>query len=273
MPDERDYMETNRLHWDETVAIHAASEFYGVASFKSGRSTLMRIERDEVGDVRGKTLLHLQCHFGLDTLSWARYGATVTGVDFSPRAIALAQSLATEIGIGARFIEANVYDLPRVLPEQFDVVFTSYGALCWLPDLPEWARVAAGCLKPGGVFYVIDGHPAAYMLDLEASDGEMKLRYSYFGSDEPLMWEDDDDYTGAQVQFEHKRTYEFTHGLGEIVTSLIDAGLQVEFLHEFPLCAWQAMPGMVRGDDGYYRLPGDKVPFLFSLRARKPLDS
>lgn len=156
-------MQANRRHWDELVSIHLRSEFYDVASFVGGRSTLLSIESEEVGDVTDKTLLHLQCHFGMDTLSWARVGATVTGVDFSGEAVKAARRLADEVGLAERasFIESNIYALPDNLSGQFDVVFTSYGVLGWLPDIEGWARVAAHFVKPGGFFYIAEVHPFA----------------------------------------------------------------------------------------------------------------
>jgi len=153
-----EYIDANRRNWDDRVPIHLASDFYDVASFKDGRSTLLPIERAEVGDVSGKTLLHLQCHFGMDTLSWAREGASVTGVDFSGPAVGAARSLASEARIDARFIETDVHKLQDVLSGAFDIVFASYGVLCWLPNLPAWISTAASFLKPGGMLYVIDGH-------------------------------------------------------------------------------------------------------------------
>ena len=152
-------LQVNRRNWNERTPVHAASDFYDVEGFKAGRITLRDLERREVGEVSGKTLLHLQCHFGLDTMSWARLGAKPTGVDFSDAAIDLARSLNDELGLGVRFIHSNIYDLPGVLDEQFDIVFTSYGVLCWLPDLDDWARVASNHLKPGGVFYIAEFHP------------------------------------------------------------------------------------------------------------------
>ena len=175
--DER--LQTNRAHWNECTPIHAASDFYDVAGFKAGRITLKDLERREVGDVSGKTLLHVQCHFGLDTMSWSRLGARATGVDFSDAAIDLARSLNDELGLDARFICANVYDLPKVLHEQFDVVFASYGVLIWLPDLAEWARVVSNHLKPGGVFYVVEFHPLFGLFEPQES-GDWRPRYRYF---------------------------------------------------------------------------------------------
>lgn len=268
-------MELNRRFWDEAVAVHVASEFYDVASFKAGRSTLMSVERAEVGDVSGKTLLHLQCHFGLDTLSWAREGAIVTGIDFSGEAIKTARALASELEIEARFIQSNVYDLPQALSEQFDIVFTSYGVLCWLPDIPEWARIVSHYVKPGGSFYVVEGHPIAASLADDATAHSLRLAYPYFGAAEPLIFDTDEGiYADRSARLVNHKTAEYWHSLGEIVTSLIQAGLQIEFLHEFPFCAWARLPSMTKGDDGYYRLPGgdDHVPFLFSIKATKPVE-
>jgi len=166
-------MDANREHWDEATDIHARGNVYGIEDFKAGRYQLHRIEVEEVGDVAGKRLLHLQCHFGLDTLSWARRGAIVTGVDFSPKALALARRLAAESGIDARFIESNVYDAPAALNERFDIVFCSYGVLCWLPDLPRWGEIVARYLEPGGIFYIADAHPfiRVFPTDDDITDG------------------------------------------------------------------------------------------------------
>jgi len=270
-------MDGNRRNWDERVPIHAASRFYDVDGFKAGRSSLMSIELDEMDDVRGKSLLHLQCHFGMDTISWARMGAKVTGVDFSEAAIDLARSLSDELDIPARFVASNIYDLPVALdePGQFDIVFTSYGVLGWLPDMPGWASVVAHFLKSGGTFYIVDGHPAKNIFDDEG-DGGLRVRYPYFGSSEPTVYEPDGGesytYTDGVTPLE-TAAYEWNHSLGEIVSSLAAAGLTIEFLHEFPFSGWRALPGMVRGDDGWWRLPehNDSVPHLYSIKAHKPI--
>lgn len=268
-----EYIETNRRHWDEATPLHVASDFYDVASFKNGGSNLTAIELAEVGDVAGKTLLHLQCHFGMDTLSWARMGATVTGVDFSHEAIEAARGLARDIGIDARFVEANIYDLPSVLNGQFDIVFASLGVIVWLPDFPAWAHVAAGFVKPGGSFYLLDGHPMANALDDAPGADGLRLRYPYLASGAPLVFDEaDGSYAAPDAKMQNKHTAEFSHNLGEVVTSLIEAGLQIEFLHEFPISGYQALPGMMKGDDGFWHLPADapSVPFLFSIKATKP---
>jgi SAM-dependent methyltransferase len=231
------------------------------------------VEREEVGEVRGTTLLHLQCHFGMDTLSWARQGAVATGVDFSPEAIRVAQSLAEELAIDARFVESDIYQLPRNLNDAFDVVFASYGVLCWLPDFPSWARVAAGFLKPGGLFYLIDDHPISQALAGDFAGDVIRLSGPYFAAAGATMAEEDGSYADPTARLVNRRTYEFNHELGEVVSSLVDSGLEIEFLHEFPFAAWQRLPSLQQGSDGYWRLPvadSLKLPFLFSVRARKP---
>ena len=261
-------LETNRINWNERTPVHAASGFYDVAGFKAGKITLQSLEREEVGDVTGKTLLHLQCHFGLDTMSWARLGARATGVDFSEDAIELARALSAEVGANARFIHSDVYDLPNVLAEEFDIVFTSYGVLVWLPDLDRWARVIQCLLKPGGSFYMVDFHPVLTTLEPSAS-GEARPHYSYF-REELFFPGDQPSYAGAERIA--SPSYEWQHSLGEIVTALADAGLRIEFLHEFPFCNYQALPTMALGNDGWWRFPekNDSIPQMFSIRAAKP---
>src|SRR5438067_5957834 len=182
-----DHTSANRANWDAWAAINAASANYDVAGFKAGKLSLNRIEREELGDVAGKSLLHLQCHFGLDSLSWARLGAAVTGVDFSDKAIALARSLSEETGIPATFVQSNIYDLADNLTGQFDIVFTSYGVLWWLPDLAGWAKVVSHFLKPGGTFLLVEAHPIASMFDPD-DPSELKVKYPYFPSREPLKF-------------------------------------------------------------------------------------
>ena len=260
-------VQVNRTNWNERTPVHAASELYDVEGFKAGRMTLHDVELREVGDVSGKTLLHLQCHFGMDTMSWSRLGAKATGVDLSDAAIGLARSLCGELNLDTRFICSNVYDLPDVLDEQFDIVFTSYGVLCWLPDLDKWASVVASHLKPGGVFYIVDGHPAMNVFE-ESDAGELRVTYPYFHTE--FLWEGGEpSYAGSGII--QSPVYEWHHSLGEIVTALIDAGLRIEFLHEFAFSTYRAYPMMTKGDDGYWRFPesNDSFPQLFSIRATK----
>ena len=263
--DER--LAVNRQNWNERTPAHAASHIYDVDGFRNGRITLTEIERREVGDVSGKSLLHLQCHFGLDTMSWSRLGAKATGVDFSDNAIGLARTLNEELGLDTRFICSNVYDLPDVLQKQFDIVFTSYGALNWLLDISGWARVVSNHLKPGGVFYIVEFHPFAAVF--EASEaGDLEPTYSYFHH-EQFFEGGEPSYAGQEII--ETPTYEWQHSLGDIVCALLDAGLRIEFLHEYPFNCYQAHSMMVQGEDGWWRLPrhNESFPQLFSIRATK----
>ena len=263
------YLESNRSLWNGWTRLHAHSEFYDLEGFKAGRSSLMPIELEEVGDVRGKTLLHLQCHFGQDTLSWARLGARVTGADFSDEAIRLARSLSAELRTPARFVRANVYDLPAVLAERFDIVFTSYGVLSWLPDLDRWAATAAHFLNPGGFFYVVDTHPLFHMVNWDGT----ALEYPYFHTPEPLEFESHGSYaaSGEAEGFSHPE-YNWEHSLSDVLNAVIRAGLRLEFVHEFPY-AWYipSYPALEEFEPGKGRLKGQfgLLPHMFSLRARR----
>ncbi len=271
MPDE--YSEANRRYWDGLVPIHLDSEFYDVAGFKAGKSTLKPTELEEIGDVSGRSLLHLMCHLGLDTLSWARMGARVTGVDFSGSAIKTARKLAEDCHIEATFIESDVYDLPGKLDDEFDIVFTSYGVLFWLPDVLRWAEVVAKFLRPGGVLHIVEFHPVCGIFDQDAGASDLVVRRPYFTPDEPLRFEEDGSYAGRDAQLEHRVTYSWPHPVGEIVTALIDAGLRIDFLHEFPFTVEEFFPSCVAGPDGTYRLAkhDGSVPLLYSIKATKPL--
>ena len=263
------HLQQNRRHWDELVPIHVRSDFYNVAAFREGACSLLPLEREEVGDVAGKSLLHLQCHFGMDTLSWARRGAIVTGIDFSPQAITAARQLAQEVDLSARFIECDLYAAPQHLAEQFDLVFTSWGVLCWLPDIPRWAEVAASLVRPGGFFYLAEVHPTA--LVFEAEEGQRPaLTYPYFGG--RMTYEAPSTYADACAKVEHATTHQWTYGLGEVMTSLTDAGLRLEYLREHDFTCFRHFPGLRRGTDGLWRAPGDwpALPLSFSLKAVKP---
>jgi len=272
------YLQANRAHWDEAVAIHATSEFYGVDRFLAGESTLLQLDLDEVGDVSGRSLLHLQCHFGLDTLSWARLGADVVGLDFAPSAIATARDLAQRASLSAEFVESELYAAPQALAarlQTFDIVYVNLGALCWLPDVVGWARVCAGFLNNGGTLYVRDVHPVAWSLDDERAPGELSLAYPYFQQDAPLRWSGDSDYADPSAAFHHQETFEWNHSLGEIVTAVIEAGCSIDFLHEHEWTVYQALPWMIESERGVWRLPfrdgkpDQRLPLTFSLRATK----
>ena len=252
------------------MKINAGSEMYALETFKAGRSSLHVLELAELGAVSGKSLLHLQCHFGMDTLSWARLGAQVTGVDFSSEGVALARALSQELNIPGRFVCSDLYDLPQNLEGQFDIVYTSYGVLTWLPDLLRWAQVAAHFLKPDGVFYMAEFHPFALVFADDAP--ELRIGYPYF-SDEVITFEVAGSYADCTAETRQKVSYEWAYPLGEVVTSLIEAGLQLEFLHEFPYTVYNMFPFLEKAEDGNWYLPGkaETIPLMFSIRAHKRL--
>jgi SAM-dependent methyltransferase len=259
------YLEQNKDLWNELTPIHARSEFYDVEGFKKGKCTLHSIELEEMGDVTGKSLLHLQCHFGLDTLSWGRRGAKATGVDFSEEAIKTAQKLSSETDIKAKFIRADIYRLPEVLKGKFDIVFTSAGVLAWLPDLKRWAEIIAHFLKPKGVFYIREFHPFKMVFDDSSGVTDLKVRWSYFHRPQPMKWKMGD-YADSSAS---GTSYEWTHSMSDIINALVQVGLKIEFLHEFPVCGYKALPFMRQDKDGWWRLEGDKIPLTFSLKATK----
>jgi SAM-dependent methyltransferase len=265
------YFETNLKRWDELVGVHKETPYYDLAGFKAGRDSVYSIEVGELGDVAGKTLLHLQCHFGMDTLSWARRGATVTGVDFSQRAIESARALASELGIDARFVHSDIYSLPDNLAGQFDVVFTSYGTNFWLPDLDRWAAIINHFLRPGGVFYIIDFHPMSGIFEDQGEVQDLTVAYPYFPSG-PLFFEVEGTYADRTATVLNRGTYSWVHPISESVTALLDAGLRLDFLHEFPYTVEQWYPFMERDPGGYWRLTkhDGSIPLMFSIRATKP---
>lgn len=266
-----DYLKANRKRWDHLTQEHEKSAFYDLPGFKAGKDRLRSIELSELGDVTGKSLLHLQCHFGTDTLAWARRGAIVTGVDFSKKAISLAKSLSQELNIPAQFYCSDIYALPSVFSDQFDIVFTSYGVLHGLPDLARWGEIIALYLKPGGIFYIVEDHPF-FRVFRAKPDNEFKAERSYFFSEEPQRIETTGSYA-TKYKGASGVSYVWDHSLGEIINSLLAAGLQIEFLHEFPYAARAKFPFMEQGEDGWWRLPPDQhgtIPFLFSIQARKP---
>jgi ubiquinone/menaquinone biosynthesis C-methylase UbiE len=258
-------VEGNRALWDELTPIHMASSFYDLESFRSGRSSLRRIELSELGDIDGKRLLHLQCHFGMDTLSLARLGAEVTGVDFSWRSIEAARELAAELDVQANFVCSELYDLPAILDQRFDVVFTSYGALPWLPDTERWADVVSQFLEPGGVFYMVEFHPVIHAF----GDGpQSELAESYFHMDEPHPWKAKATYADPDATVLNP-SFQWHHPVGDVVSALIGRGLVIEFLHEHAASPERLRPWMVQDPDGWWRAPLDALPVLFSLRARQ----
>jgi SAM-dependent methyltransferase len=270
MNDEK-FFKTNLKRWNELVEINAKSRWYDLDGFKSGKSSLLSIESEELGNVTGKSLLHLQCHFGMDTLSWARLGANVTGIDFSDKAITLARDLSKELNIPARFLNANIYDIPDILKEKFDIIFTSYGVLCWLPDLITWGQIISDYLKPGGVFYIIENHPFALIID-EKQDA-FKVGWSYFNEGKAIFWDEGGSYADPTAELKNQASYEWIHTLSEIINALLNAGLELEFLHEFPFTFHNIHPDMRRREDGYWEFKNLEfsVPMMFSIKAHKKI--
>ena len=268
------HVETNRATWDAWAALHVASPFYDVEGFKTGRRErggLDALEVSLLGDVSGKSLLHLQCHIGLDTIAWARRGAAATGVDFSPRAIAAARSLAAELGVAATFIESELYALPARLAGTFDIVFTSHGVLPWLPDLEAWGRLIAHYLRPGGTFCIIEGHPFALIFDDTVPGPELRPSEPYFHSSVPKRYEQRGSYAAPDAPI-NSVTYQWSHSIADILGALLRAGLRIETFGEYPYVGWAMFPWMVERPDGTWELPGgaQTIPLMFSLTASKP---
>jgi SAM-dependent methyltransferase len=262
--------------WDVWARHHVASPWYGVEEFKkTGRREQRRgldaLETRLVGDVAGKSLLHLQCHFGLDTLGWATRGAAATGVDFSRAAIEAARALAAEVGIPATFIHSDVYDLPDRLDAGFDIVFSSHGVLCWLPDLERWARVVAHFLRPGGLFCLIEGHPFPLVFDDAREERDLRVAFPYFHPGEPLRIERRGSYAAPDADFTSVM-YEWVHPLSDVVGALLRAGLCLESFEEYPYVGWAMFPWMEARPDGMWQLPEGtaSLPLMFSVTASKP---
>lgn len=265
--DQPEWLALNRAMWDERVPIHVDSAHYDLAAFRVGRNTIRDFELAEVGDVRGKTLLHLQCHIGLDTLSWARRGAAVTGLDFSEPAIHEARALARTLHLAAGFVAADVHDAVDALcGRTFDVVYTGAGALCWLPDLSWWAEVAAALTRPGGFVYLAEFHPFADTLD----DQARTVSGDYFNR-APHVSDVPGTYADADAETVNNRSVEWLHGIGDVVTALAGAGLRVELLHEHDLTLFERFSCLERCPDGTYVMPPDRprVPLMYSIRARR----
>jgi len=269
---ERDLMETNQKGWNKIAIANVNSTYYNLDSFRNGRSSLRPTEIEALGDVAGKSLLHLQCHIGLNAISWARLGARVVAVDFAAEALGIGRQLADELNVDIRFVESNIYDLPKILDDQFDLAYTDYGVLSWLPDLNEWARVAAHFLKPGGVFHIVEIHPV--LGAFEEVEGALKLRSELFETgprDIELNATVSDGYEpGPAVPTLTEYSWPWT--ISSVVNALIGAGLRIERLHEVPIDCRQRFESMVRveGAEGCWRLPGDPLPLSFACSARKP---
>lgn len=263
------YFENNLKRWNELVDINVKSKFYDLEGFISGKTSLLPIEIEELGNVEGKTLLHLQCHFGMDSLSWARKGAIVTGIDFSDKAISFAKQLSKKLKLPAKFLRSNIYDIPEIIHKKYNIVFTSYGVICWLPDLYKWAKLIDYCLKPGGIFYIIDNHPFGILID--ENKPPFEISYNYFTKGEPVHWNDSDTYAGEDVELKNKSCFEWFHKMSDIINSLIQVNLKIEYLHEFPYGFFGLHPDMKKRDDRLWEFQTLKysVPMMFSIKAHK----
>ncbi|GAB3290680.1 class I SAM-dependent methyltransferase [Hymenobacter tenuis] len=269
MPDEPDYLDLNRTLWNAKTEYHLNSAFYDVASFRAGRSSLNPIELALLGDVRGQRILHLQCHFGQDSLSLARLGAAVTGVDLADQAIAAARQLATELHLPAEFICSDVYELPRVLPAEpgFDVVFTTYGVLGWLPDLDKWAAVVKHYLRPGGKLVLVEFHPVVWMFDEQFS----RVQYNYFNR-ETIEEETTGTYADQAAPITN-RSVSWNHDLGEVLGSLLRQGLLLRDFQEYDYSPYNCFVGLEEVAPGRFQLPqhAGRLPMVYSVVMERPL--
>jgi SAM-dependent methyltransferase len=271
-----DYAAVNRANWDERVPAHAASPDYSVDKFIADPEFLSEVVRFDLpllGDISGQRGVHLQCHIGTDTVSLARLGAVMTGLDFSPAALAQARELARRTGSAAEFVQADVYAAADVLPAGgFDLVYTGIGALCWLPSIRRWAAVVARLLRPGGRLFIREGHPVLWSLQDSRPDGLLAIEYPYFEREEPSTWDQDGSYVTTQGGFEHNVSHEWNHGLGEIVSAVLAEGMVIAGLAEHDSVPWDALPGqMEQVGGGEYRLADRpyRLPHTYTLQAVK----
>lgn len=260
-----DYLEINRKLWDQRTGIHYDSEFYDVPSFLEGKDSLNPIELDLLGELKGKKVLHLQCHFGQDTISLSRRGAQATGVDFSEKAIARARELSEKTGTDTRFIQSDIFGLKDILDESFDIVFTSYGVLGWLPDMKIWAKTVHHFLKPGGVLVLAEFHPVVWMF----SDDFKKIAFNY--SDRaPITEVEQGTYTNPEADIQEE-SITWNHGLSEVIQNLIRAGMRLEEFHEYDYSPYDCFAGTVKIEEGQYQIKGleEKIPMVYSVKAIK----
>ncbi|WP_435262143.1 class I SAM-dependent methyltransferase [Tenacibaculum sp. nBUS_03] len=259
------YFKINKETWNKKVAVHAKSEMYDLKAFKAGKNSLMKYELDALGDVSGKSLLHLQCHFGQDTLSWSRMGAKCTGIDISDEGIKLARELNKELMLDSKFVCCNVYDVNKHISEQFDIVYTSYGTIGWLPDLKPWAKIIASRLKPGGSFFMAEFHPIVWMFDYQNTPSELSFAYNQ----KEVIYEE---YSGSYADGNNEiisKEYGWNHGLGEIITALISEGLQIEYLNEYDESPYDVFPNLEKTENGMFKIIDNLYPLIFTLKAIK----
>jgi SAM-dependent methyltransferase len=275
-----EFLRLNRLSWDDRAPAHAASPDYAVDRFLADPeflSNVVQFDLPRLGDVRGVRGVHLQCHIGTDTVSLARLGAHMTGVDFSAASLVEARSLAERLELDVTFVESDIYRAAAVLePASYDLVYTGVGALCWLPDIRAWAHVVATLLRPGGRLFLREGHPMLWSIEDPRPDGLLVVDAPYFERAEPTVWDEPGTYVETDAVFAHNRTHAWNHGLGEIVTSLLDSGLQLTMLVEHDSVPWDGLPGMMtRLDLDEWRLTDRpwRLPHSYTLQAVKPRDA
>jgi 2-polyprenyl-3-methyl-5-hydroxy-6-metoxy-1,4-benzoquinol methylase len=265
MTNTENYKEINKQTWNNKTDVHIASDFYDVEAFLNGKSTLNEIELSLLGDLKDKKILHLQCHFGQDTLSLARMGAQVTGIDLSDKAIVRAKEFAEKLGLDAQFICCDLYDAPKYLNETFDIVFTSYGTIGWLPDLDKWANVVTHFLKPNGKLVFADFHPVVWMFDNDFKE----VFYSYFNI-EPIIENEEGTYADRSSEIASK-TITWNHPLSETLNALIKSGLEINSFNEHDYSPYNCFNETEEFEKGKYRIKhlGNKIPMVYSLTATK----
>jgi SAM-dependent methyltransferase len=268
----QEMVRANRANWDARTPVHVASEFYGIGT-RDAREWFADFEWEDLGDLTGRDLIHLQCHLGVETIAFPRAGARTVGLDFSGAAVTEARRIADEAGVDVEYVHADVHDAVEAVDGRtFDVVYTGKGALCYLPDLTRWAAVVRALLEPGGVLYLCEFHPLLNALGPKPDGGtELLLRHDYLPGRGPVASDSSHTYTDGPALASDTTAYEWAHGLGEVVTALVGAGFTVERLTETELIPWQRWPHAVRADNGWWRLPDDapRVPLLYGLRATR----
>jgi len=260
-----EYFNTNKATWNSKVKVHAESAMYNMEAFKSGETSLKAYELKALPKVKGKSLLHLQCHFGQDTLSWSRLGAKCVGVDLSDEGVKLATELNNELQLNAKFICCNVLDTSKFITDTFDIVFTSYGVIGWLPDLKPWGKMIAERLKKGGVFFMAEFHPIVWMFDYK--NGKAEMTYGYMQNE--VIYEE---YEGTYANQESNiisKEYGWNHGLGEVVSALTEAGLQIDYLKEFDESPYNVLPNLIETETGMFVTKDKLYPLIFTLKATK----
>ncbi len=265
MSENKNYFKVNKATWNAKVKVHAASKMYNLDAFKKGKSSLMPYEQEALGDVNGKSLLHLQCHFGQDTLSWSRLGAKCTGVDLSDEGIKLAKQLNKELNLDAEFVCCNVLDTSQFVKETFDIVFTSYGVIGWLPNLKPWGKMIAERLNKGGTFFMAEFHPIVWMFDY--LEDKPVLKYEYMQDD--VIYEE---YEGTYANENSKmisKEYGWNHGLGYVISALTEAGLHIDYLKEYDESPYNVLPDLIKNESGMYVTKDKLYPLIFTLKATK----